>query len=94
MAVSNAIGSNVFDILLGLGLPWSLSCLVFGTPVKVDAENLEPMSIILFSTLAAVYGVTVISRFKLTKAVGAIFFSFYFIFVAYNLLHEFGYIHF
>ena len=24
MAVSNAIGSNVFDILLGLGLPWML----------------------------------------------------------------------
>ena len=25
MAVSNSIGSNVFDILLGLGLPWFLS---------------------------------------------------------------------
>ena len=24
MAVSNAIGSNVFDILLGLSLPWFL----------------------------------------------------------------------
>ena len=24
MAVSNAFGSNIFDILLGLGLPWML----------------------------------------------------------------------
>ncbi|KAL1523440.1 hypothetical protein AB1Y20_018380 [Prymnesium parvum] len=94
MAVSNAIGSNVFDILLGLGLPWSLSCIAYGIPVAVDAENLEPMSIILFSTLAAVYGVTIFSGFKLTKCVGAIFFSFYFLFVAYNLMHEFGHISF
>jgi Ca2+/Na+ antiporter len=28
MAVSNSIGSNVFDILLGLALPWSLSMIV------------------------------------------------------------------
>lgn len=33
MAVSNAIGSNVFDILLGLGLPWLVSSLLFGVPV-------------------------------------------------------------
>ena len=89
MAVSNAIGSNVFDILLGLGLPWTLSCIIYGNNVPVDSENLEPMSIILFSTLAAVYLVTVLSGFRLTKCVGAIFFSFYFLFVAYNLLHEF-----
>ena len=30
MAVSNAIGSNVFDIFLGLGFPWSLSPFVYG----------------------------------------------------------------
>ncbi|GBG24939.1 Sodium/potassium/calcium exchanger 5 [Hondaea fermentalgiana] len=33
MAVSNAIGSNVFDILLGLGLPWFLAGLVFNEQV-------------------------------------------------------------
>lgn len=27
MAVSNSIGSNVFDVLIGLGLPWSLQTL-------------------------------------------------------------------
>ena len=92
MAVSNAIGSNVFDILLGLGLPWLLACLIFpeSAGVPVDAEALVPLSIILVGTLAAVYLVTVLSRFRLTKCVGLIFFSFYFIFVAYDLLHEFA----
>merc|ERR1711871_1716908 len=78
MAVSNAIGSNVFDILLGLGLPWVLSGLIYGESIIVDAENLVPLSFILFSS------------FVLSKPVGLIFFSFYFIFVAYNLLHEFN----
>jgi len=90
MAVSNAIGSNVFDILLGLGLPWTLSTLIYRTTVPVDAENLVPLSIFLFSTLGAVYLVTLISGFKLTKLVGGIFFMFYFVFVALNLLSEFG----
>lgn len=28
MAVSNSIGSNIFDILLGLGFPWALRTLI------------------------------------------------------------------
>ena len=89
MAVSNAIGSNVFDILLGLGLPWMLSSLIYGEGITVDAENIVPLSFILVGTLVAVYMVALISGFRLSKPVGLIFFSFYFIFVAYNLLHEF-----
>merc|ERR1719487_1520621 len=91
MAVSNAIGSNVFDILLGLGLPWMLSGLIWPdlAGVTVDAGALVPLSIILVGTLIAVYLVALVSGFRLTKCVGLIFFSFYFIFVAYDLLHEF-----
>merc|ERR1719230_1324639 len=90
MAVSNAIGSNVFDILLGLGLPWTLNGLIYGTTLAVDSENLVPLSFILVGTLIGVYVVTLISGFALTKPVGGIFFFFYFIFVAYNLSHEFN----
>ena len=39
MAVSNAIGSNVFDILLGLGLPWTLGTLIFQKPIEVPAPS-------------------------------------------------------
>ena len=54
MAVSNAIGSNVFDILLGLGLPWMLNGLIYGVTLSVDASNLVPLSYILVGTLAGV----------------------------------------
>jgi Ca2+/Na+ antiporter len=43
MAVSNAIGSNVFDILMGLGLPWTISAAItFGAPVHVCSKVKKP----------------------------------------------------
>lgn len=37
MAVSNSIGSNIFDVLLGLGFPWALRTLIvsYGSTVKL-----------------------------------------------------------
>ena len=32
MAVANAIGSNIFDILVGLGLPWLVALTLLGRP--------------------------------------------------------------
>lgn len=39
MAISNSIGSNVFDILVGLGLPWLLQtlCIDYGSTVSIPA---------------------------------------------------------
>lgn len=39
MAVSNAVGSNVFDILICLGVPWFIQCLIKGRPVQVYSEG-------------------------------------------------------
>ena len=38
MAVSNTIGSNVFDILVGLGIPWGLQTMVvnYGSTVSLS----------------------------------------------------------
>merc|ERR1719440_1758647 len=94
MAVSNAIGSNVFDILLGLGLPWMLNGLIYNVSLNVDAENLVPLSFILVGTLVLVYFGALVCGFKLYKGLGMFFFSLYFIFVAYNLAHEFNVIDF
>lgn len=46
MAVSNSIGSNVFDILVGLGLPWALKTLAinYGSDVRTLKYALHSIS--------------------------------------------------
>ena len=39
MAVANAVGSNVFDILVGIGLPFFINALING-PNVILTENL------------------------------------------------------
>lgn len=54
MAVSNSIGSNVFDILIGLGLPWALQTLAvdYGSYVSAFLHNfLNPEQTDFFSGL-------------------------------------------
>ena len=43
MAVSNSIGSNIFDVLLGLGFPWVLRTLVvdYGSVVRSTSLSLS-----------------------------------------------------
>uniref|UniRef100_A0A3Q2DBZ4 Solute carrier family 24 member 3 n=1 Tax=Cyprinodon variegatus TaxID=28743 RepID=A0A3Q2DBZ4_CYPVA len=42
MAISNSIGSNVFDILVGLGLPWALQtlCIDYGSNIHLNSRGL------------------------------------------------------
>ena len=64
MAVSNTIGSNVFDILVGLGIPWGLQTMVvnygstvssshFLTEMTPDACALPGASVVLALQLRA-----------------------------------------
>lgn len=41
MAVCNALGSNIFEILVGLGLPWFIKTVVLtpGTPAVVQGKG-------------------------------------------------------
>ena len=50
MAVSNSIGSNVFDILLGLGLPWFLSTTIRpnGAEPTVSKNEMLKMAILRY----------------------------------------------
>lgn len=47
MAISNSIGSNVFDILVGLGLPWTLQTLCIDYGSSVSASPAQPEEIVL-----------------------------------------------
>lgn len=52
MAVSNSIGSNVFDILVGLGLPWALKTLAinYGSDVSIT-KLIDPLIMVVHRAL-------------------------------------------
>ena len=72
MAVSSSVGSNIFDVLVGLPLPWLLASAVNGgQPVNVVAGTLALSIIILFLMLVAVITTIAICKWKMTKGLGA-----------------------
>jgi len=70
MAVSNAIGSNTFDILIGLGLPWFLYILWKKEAIEVGTENLWSSIILLFSTVLLIALIIIGQKFNLGRKAG------------------------
>lgn len=52
MGVSNTFGSNLFDLLIGLALPWFLKTLLSGEPVHINSNGLKYDSILLLGIVA------------------------------------------
>ena len=71
MAVCNAVGSNIFNICLCLGLPWLVKAAAEGVPYGVPdfAEVGEPL-LILILYLALWIGIIKIGGWKLSPNVG------------------------
>lgn len=90
MAVSNAIGSNVFDIFIGMGLPWFIKCVAEDTTINVKTDSLGVLIIILFGTVGGVLGALILNKWTLTKSVGIILAVMYFFFIVYVLVAEYA----
>ena len=83
MAVSNAIGSNVFDILLGLGLPWLLATCIFtpGKAIVVSSAGLIFFITFLFVVLLLCVGMIALGRWRLFWWMGVILIMCYDVYV-------------
>jgi len=93
MAVSSSIGSNIFDVTVGLPIPWLLWSLARGGLAKeVIADGLFTSVIVLFLMLMAVVLTVIYYKWKMTKALGGAMFVLYALFVLQNLLTEYGYL--
>lgn len=51
MAICNAVGSNIFDILIGLGLPWLICIAALGHTVHVGTADLLSSTFVLLGTV-------------------------------------------
>ena len=70
MAIANAIGSNIFDVLLSLGLPVLLYCSMHGDLVGLGGATLSSSIILLLATLIMVIGLLAAQRFRIGRAFG------------------------
>jgi K+-dependent Na+/Ca+ exchanger-like protein len=78
MAVANAVGSNTFDILLGLGGPWLAKCLWTGKPLPVPVEALLE-TVVMLSVCLVGYVLTIKAQgWKLSRGTGVVMLAVYF----------------
>lgn len=92
MAVSSSIGSNIFDVLIGLPFPWFLYACInphgHGNLVPVQADTLFLSILILFLMLVAVILTIKLNKWRMTKGLGATMFCLYGVFVVQDLLRS------
>ncbi len=91
MAISNAVGSNIFDILLGLGLPYLLFFFINGikSKIPIDTQNLLASVFLLFATIIAILAVLIVRKWRIGKKAGwglIILYAFYIIYSIYKVV--------
>lgn len=85
MAVSNAVGSNVFDILFGLGFPWLLVLAWRGGNIPVATENLLSSVFLLFATVVAIFFILIVRRWTIGRRAGWVLIGLYVAYVLYQV---------
>ncbi|KAJ8683433.1 hypothetical protein QAD02_019225 [Eretmocerus hayati] len=90
MAVSNAVGSNVFDILVCLGLPWFIQTAIIapGTHVNVISKGLIYSTVSLLSTVVFLVVATHFNGWKLDRQYGIVLMVWYILFIIFASLYE------
>uniref|UniRef100_G3Q0C0 Solute carrier family 24 member 6a n=1 Tax=Gasterosteus aculeatus TaxID=69293 RepID=G3Q0C0_GASAC len=83
MAVSNSIGSNIFDVLLGLGFPWALRTLIvsYGSVVTINSKGLVYSVILLLASVILTVMCVHLNSWRLDRRLGLCLILFYAIFL-------------
>ena len=85
-AVANALGSNIFDICVGIGLPLFVYCLMTGETISLatsDSGNVAELRVLLMAITVVIFGVLFLFSDSLTRIHAVLIFSLYVCFVVY-----------
>ncbi|XP_014861588.1 PREDICTED: sodium/potassium/calcium exchanger 2-like isoform X1 [Poecilia mexicana] len=89
MAVSSSVGSNIFDITVGLPFPWLLWSMFRGfIPVQVSSNGLFCAIVLLFLMLLFVIISIAACKWRMSKLLGFIMFMLYFVFLVVSVMLE------
>uniref|UniRef100_A0A8C7D8J0 Solute carrier family 24 member 4 n=1 Tax=Oncorhynchus kisutch TaxID=8019 RepID=A0A8C7D8J0_ONCKI len=92
MAVSNTIGSNVFDILVGLGVPWALQTMAvsYGSEVMINSRGLVYSVVLLLGSVALTVGGIHVNHWKLDLKLGIYTLVLYAVFLCFSIMIEYN----
>ncbi|XP_046720114.1 sodium/potassium/calcium exchanger 1 isoform X1 [Silurus meridionalis] len=89
MAVSSSVGSNIFDITVGLPVPWLMFSFVHGmAPVAVSSNGLFCAIVLLFLMLLFVIFSIAVCKWRMNKMLGFTMFMLYFVFLVLSVMLE------
>lgn len=85
MAISNVFGSNVFDVLIAMAIPWALRYQIWGTRqlIKMEADGFEAAVFILALVIFFYVACVAIGKFTLPRKVGYLHVGLYGVFLIY-----------
>ena len=89
MAVSNALGSNSFNIYIGLGLPWLIYTAVIGPYHSLPADDIVGPVLVLVVTLLAFLVLLACTGFRLRRGHGVVFLALYLAFLVWAVAKEY-----
>ena len=84
MGVSNIIGSNVFDLLIGLAFPWFIKSIFNQGFVNINSNGLGYDAVLLFACVLATLCIIHIRKWHLDRRSGYVFLSVYVAFVIFS----------
>ena len=91
MAINNAVGSNIFDILIGLGLPFMLLFLFSSGGVQVDNSSLTISFALLMGSIVLLALGFLFSRWKTRSWLGWMLILLYFGYLLYQIVTVVGF---
>lgn len=91
MAMSNIVGSNVFDMLC-LGIPWFIKTAFITTsgPIEVSSSGLTYTAISLICSVGFIFLAVHLNGWKIDKKLGTICLVLYLVFTVLSILYELG----
>ncbi|XP_051992843.1 sodium/potassium/calcium exchanger 2-like isoform X2 [Xyrauchen texanus] len=89
MAVSSSVGSNIFDITVGLPFPWLMFSMInHMIPVTVSSNGLFCAIVLLFLMLLFVIISIAVCKWRMSKFLGLLMFILYFVFLVVSVMLE------
>jgi K+-dependent Na+/Ca+ exchanger-like protein len=86
MAVSNGIGSNIFDIFVGLGLPWMIKSYLVDSDVVTNMQGLGISIALLFGSVLFLLFALIFQRWRLNHRLGFVLILLYIAYVVWEIL--------